>query len=206
MRNIDLSVGSMLSFIGVVIGVAQVYWLPPSLGFGHPLIWIVARRHRLGARRGDRRLPGLHRRLSRHALLHRHAGRLPGLQRRRLVGDPRRDRRADGQPLRADRRHAAPGVDRRRDGAGRSASSPAWPSSSAISPTAPPARRFRFPRARSGPSASSALSAARCPGRGLGRQLLSVADARRRDATPRPTTSRCPPRGLFIPTASPSRC
>ena len=42
MRNIDLSVGSMLSFIGVVIGVAQVYWLAPWLGSGHPVIWVIA--------------------------------------------------------------------------------------------------------------------------------------------------------------------
>jgi D-xylose transport system permease protein len=42
MRNIDLSVGSMLSFIGVVTGVAQAYWLSPALGSGHPIIWIIA--------------------------------------------------------------------------------------------------------------------------------------------------------------------
>src|SRR6202167_5484872 len=42
MRHIDLSVGSMLSFIGVVTGVAQAYWLTPALGSGHPIIWIVA--------------------------------------------------------------------------------------------------------------------------------------------------------------------
>jgi D-xylose transport system permease protein len=41
MRHIDLSVGSMLSFIGVVTGVAQVYWLSPWLGSDHPIIWIV---------------------------------------------------------------------------------------------------------------------------------------------------------------------
>src|SRR5579862_768694 len=41
MRHIDLSVGSMLSFIGVVTGVAQVYWLSPWLGSDHPVIWIV---------------------------------------------------------------------------------------------------------------------------------------------------------------------
>jgi D-xylose transport system permease protein len=41
MRHIDLSVGSMLSFIGVVTGVAQVYWLAPWLGSGHPVIWII---------------------------------------------------------------------------------------------------------------------------------------------------------------------
>ncbi len=42
MRHIDLSVGSMLSFIGVVQGVAQAYWLAPTLGSDHPAIWIIA--------------------------------------------------------------------------------------------------------------------------------------------------------------------
>jgi D-xylose transport system permease protein len=42
MRHIDLSVGSMLSFIGVVTGVAQAYWLAPALGSDHPIIWIIA--------------------------------------------------------------------------------------------------------------------------------------------------------------------
>src|SRR5277367_4892234 len=42
MRHIDLSVGSMLSFIGVVTGVAQAYWLSPALGAEHPMIWIIA--------------------------------------------------------------------------------------------------------------------------------------------------------------------
>ena len=41
MRHIDLSVGSMLSFVGVVSGVAQVYWLAPWLGADNPYIWIV---------------------------------------------------------------------------------------------------------------------------------------------------------------------
>lgn len=41
MRHIDLSVGSMLSFIGVVTGVTQVYWLSPWLGADNPFIWIV---------------------------------------------------------------------------------------------------------------------------------------------------------------------
>jgi D-xylose transport system permease protein len=40
-RNIDLSVGSMLGFIGMIMGVLQVEWLPPSMGLGHPMIWII---------------------------------------------------------------------------------------------------------------------------------------------------------------------
>ncbi len=41
MRHIDLSVGSMLSFVGVLTGVAQVYWLAPWLGSDNSVIWIV---------------------------------------------------------------------------------------------------------------------------------------------------------------------
>ncbi|TMJ36647.1 MAG: sugar ABC transporter permease [Alphaproteobacteria bacterium] len=42
MRQIDLSVGSMLSFISVSVGYLQVYGLGPALGVGHPAIWIIA--------------------------------------------------------------------------------------------------------------------------------------------------------------------
>lgn len=42
MRQIDLSVGSMLSFIAVSVGYLQVYELGPWLGVGHPAIWIIA--------------------------------------------------------------------------------------------------------------------------------------------------------------------
>ena len=42
MRQIDLSVGSMLSLIAVAGAVLQVYQLSPSLGVGHPTIWILA--------------------------------------------------------------------------------------------------------------------------------------------------------------------
>jgi D-xylose transport system permease protein len=41
-RHIDLSVGSILGFCAIVMGVMQVYFLPPILGLGHPLIWILA--------------------------------------------------------------------------------------------------------------------------------------------------------------------
>ncbi len=40
-RNIDLSVGSILGFVGMVMGLLQVEWLPPWLGLGHPAIWII---------------------------------------------------------------------------------------------------------------------------------------------------------------------
>lgn len=42
MRHIDLSVGSMLSMIAVAGAVLQVYQLGPTLGVGHPVIWISA--------------------------------------------------------------------------------------------------------------------------------------------------------------------
>jgi D-xylose transport system permease protein len=41
-RNIDLSVGSMLGFVGMIMGVVQTDLLPKLLGFEHPAIWIVA--------------------------------------------------------------------------------------------------------------------------------------------------------------------
>jgi len=41
-RNIDLSVGSMLGFIGMLLGVLQVNVLPEIMGQGHPLLWLVA--------------------------------------------------------------------------------------------------------------------------------------------------------------------
>ncbi len=41
MRHIDLSVGSLLGVIAVIMGYAQVYVLGPWLGVGHPAIWIL---------------------------------------------------------------------------------------------------------------------------------------------------------------------
>src|SRR5207253_7938988 len=42
-RNIDLSVGSMLGFLGYTMAMIQAVWIPNDLGFGHeqPFIWIV---------------------------------------------------------------------------------------------------------------------------------------------------------------------
>lgn len=42
LRQIDLSVGSMLSIVAVATGVLQVFILGPMWGVGHPAIWIVA--------------------------------------------------------------------------------------------------------------------------------------------------------------------
>ena len=41
-RNIDLSVGSMLAFIGVAAAVLQKNILSDIIGFDHPAIWIIA--------------------------------------------------------------------------------------------------------------------------------------------------------------------
>jgi len=41
-RNIDLSVGSILGFTGMVMGVMQARFLPEIFGFNHPAIWVIA--------------------------------------------------------------------------------------------------------------------------------------------------------------------
>jgi len=40
-RHIDLSVGSLLGFTAMIMGVMQVWILPKFLGLGHPAIWII---------------------------------------------------------------------------------------------------------------------------------------------------------------------
>ena len=40
-RNIDLSVGSLLGFLAMIMGLVQTEILPEFLGFGHPFIWIL---------------------------------------------------------------------------------------------------------------------------------------------------------------------
>ncbi len=42
MRHIDLSVGSILGFVAVFIGVLQARILPGYLGIGHPMTWVIA--------------------------------------------------------------------------------------------------------------------------------------------------------------------
>jgi len=41
-RNIDLSVGSILGFVAMLMGVTQAELLPQLLGFDHPATWIIA--------------------------------------------------------------------------------------------------------------------------------------------------------------------
>lgn len=40
-RNIDLSVGSILGFVGMIMGVLQAELLPQLLGFNHPATWMI---------------------------------------------------------------------------------------------------------------------------------------------------------------------
>ncbi len=40
-RNIDLSIGSLLGIVGMLMGVIQVQVLPDIVGFGSPSIWII---------------------------------------------------------------------------------------------------------------------------------------------------------------------
>ena len=40
-RHIDLSVGSLLGFTAMIMGVMQVWVLPKFLGLGHPMIWVI---------------------------------------------------------------------------------------------------------------------------------------------------------------------
>jgi len=40
-RHIDLSVGSLLGFSAMIMGVMQVWILPKYLGLGHPAIWMI---------------------------------------------------------------------------------------------------------------------------------------------------------------------
>lgn len=41
-RNIDLSVGSILGFVGMIMAVTQTRFLPGWLGYDHPMSWVVA--------------------------------------------------------------------------------------------------------------------------------------------------------------------
>ena len=41
-RNIDLSVGSLLGFVAMIMGVVQAKWLPAYLGFDSQWTWVIA--------------------------------------------------------------------------------------------------------------------------------------------------------------------
>ena len=40
-RNIDLSIGSIVGVIGMVMGLVQAFWMPEIVGFGSPVIVVV---------------------------------------------------------------------------------------------------------------------------------------------------------------------
>jgi D-xylose transport system permease protein len=40
-RNIDLSVGSMVGVVGMVMAMLQTEWLPSEMGLGNPWIWVI---------------------------------------------------------------------------------------------------------------------------------------------------------------------
>ena len=107
-RNIDLSVGSQLGFIGYTMAMVQTQWIPNSLGLGFDrwYTWIIALGDRDRPRGRDRRRPGFHRRLRRRAVVHRDARRHPDLARPHLPLRPGTDAGADGRQLpAAGRRH-----------------------------------------------------------------------------------------------------
>lgn len=41
-RHIDLSVGSLMAAVGMVMGLLQSDWLPSAIGFDHPATWVIA--------------------------------------------------------------------------------------------------------------------------------------------------------------------
>ena len=82
-RNIDLSVGSLVGLIAMSYALLMTDWFPRIFGIGAdvPFQWALALAIGIGLgalRRGD---PGLHHRLHRRAVVHRHA--------RRTAVDPR---------------------------------------------------------------------------------------------------------------------
>ena len=183
-RNIDLSVGSLLGFLGMIMGVAQVHSCPRSSGSG---TGALDRRdpRRPRRRRADRRLPGLAGRLPDDPGLHRHPGRPAGLARRRLVGHHRPDHRAARPDLPAARR-------RRRGHARRAAE---------LDPrrASPPPRRWRCCGAR-----GAAKARARLHGQaGLGR-ADAVRHLRRGDLRLRRGHGRLPGARSAPPSASSS--
>ena len=86
-RNIDLSVGSLVGLIAMSYALLMTDWFPHILGIGagRPVPVGARAGARDRPRSGDRRPPGVHHRLHRRAVVHRHARR-PALDpRSRLV-------------------------------------------------------------------------------------------------------------------------
>ena len=110
-RNIDLSVGSLVGLIAMSYALLMTDWFPRILGIGPdvPFQWVLALALGHRARRGRRGDPGLHHRLHRRAVLHRHARRpavdpRPGLV---PVAGRRRDRARPDLPAHRRRRPRA---------------------------------------------------------------------------------------------------
>ena len=148
-RHIDLSVGSILGLVGMIMGVTQAEFLPQYLGFDHPLIWVIALAVGLAVGAAIGLLQGADHRLSRRAGLHRDAGRPAGLARLRLVGDLGPHRGADGRCVPAHRRRHR-GRDRRELRPGSWRCSPSPPSSGARSTPAGGDGRSALRSGRSG--------------------------------------------------------
>ena len=97
-RNIDLSVGSILGFTGMLMALMQAEWLPNNLGLGlnHPLTWIIALAAGILVGAAHRRPAGVPGRLRRHPVVHRHARRAARLARLRVDPGLRSDDRPAG--------------------------------------------------------------------------------------------------------------
>ena len=74
-RNIDLSVGSFLGFVGMIMAVTQAEILPPILGHDFPGTLGDGDRRGPDLGRGDRRPARVHHRVPAGAGVHRHARR-----------------------------------------------------------------------------------------------------------------------------------
>ena len=73
MRQLDLSIGSMLSLVAVAGAVLQVFELVPILGVGHPAIWPIAVIFMLAVGMAVGALNGWLDSLSQNPGFHRHA-------------------------------------------------------------------------------------------------------------------------------------
>ncbi len=98
-RNIDLSVGSLLGFLGYTMAMVQTDWLPTTLGLGYNrwYTWLVALAVGIASRRVDRGRAGLHRGLRWCAGVHRLTRWVPRLARPHL---PAREEGPDAGPTR----------------------------------------------------------------------------------------------------------
>ena len=180
-RNIDLSVGSLLGFLGYTMAMVQTDWIPQhrsASGFDQPYIWVVALAVgiALGALIGG--VQGFIVAYVGVPVVHRHARRLPRLAR------PDLPLRKQGQTLAPSTRRSSCSA------ADPSGSLGEWQSwllgvlalrrrsscSIVAAPAAPAALRLRRPP-DVGRDRRSASSAARRARRGLGRQQLPLAAA-----------------------------